>query len=269
MLVRWPSTVFGGDEQRGRHLLRLEALRREFGHTAFRWRELARGGSPAAHAAELRAGPLRPDLCAHLFEDRERGLERLARGALVPSAAVDGAVGQQCTALLERVRDLRAQLHGSLELRERGLEVAALGVHQTAAASRGCQRRGTAEILRVVRVPVEHLSGGIQFANADEGLDVIRDDACRARLADPLPTEERDEGTEHLCRLGGSAERDLKEAECGQREVLRWAPARAVCDGQGALRLARVRVLPHRRRRAPARAAPAGRHPAWPGRLAR
>src|SRR5918995_4432353 len=88
MLVRCPSTVFGGHEQRGGDLLGLEALGHQLGHAPLRRGELAGGGDSAAHARQLVAGPFRPDRRAHLLEGRLRRFERLAGRPLLPSPAL-------------------------------------------------------------------------------------------------------------------------------------------------------------------------------------
>ena len=93
-------------EELGGDLLVRVAVGGELGDSPLRLGQLVRGRAPTADPPELRAGLLRPEAGAELLEDRERLLQRLARGLPLLRLPAHRAEAEQGAAALERKRKL-------------------------------------------------------------------------------------------------------------------------------------------------------------------
>ena len=98
------------------------------------------GRAPAADPPQLGTGLLRPEPGAELLEDRERLLERLARGLLLLGLSTHRAEAEQRAAALERVRQLAGSVRERSNAARRAGQVA-LGGCEQAAAARGAGHR--------------------------------------------------------------------------------------------------------------------------------
>src|SRR5262245_51751965 len=92
------------DDERGRDLLRGEARGDEVGDAALGRGQTARRRRTAAEARELRLRLGGPERRAQLLEDRERGVERLARGVAALRTPPRRAEREQRAPALERRR---------------------------------------------------------------------------------------------------------------------------------------------------------------------
>src|SRR5947209_16538938 len=104
-----------GHEQLARDLLVRAAAGDELGDAPLRLRQPVRA-CPPADACELAPRLRAPELRAELFEDRDRALDRVARGPLLPEAPQRLALREQ------RARELEAAVLHPRVLGERALE---------------------------------------------------------------------------------------------------------------------------------------------------
>ncbi len=110
-------------------------------------------------------------------------------------------------------RDPRVLYERLLELGERYVVVPAGGGQQTAATGSGRERRGSVEGAPSLLEPVEQSPCLVRSPEGGKRLDLVGDEADRARLADSGHEEPLTLGREQLRSLGRPAERELEYAE--------------------------------------------------------
>ena len=188
-------------------------------------------GSAPADPLELTAGLLSPQPRAQLLEDRERLLQRLPCGLLLPRLSPHHPEAEERAAALQWIGG---------ELRERAVERGerrrrvALGRGKQPLAARGRRHcPGAGDAFRVPRVRVQVGAGVLEISDADQRLDRVRPDRG-GRLVQP-PREEPARQVAQKAPGGLEfAERELEPAEHTQardrEELVRHCPrARDAC----------------------------------------